>query len=169
MSPFITIARSLELRRVDTSFLLRGPSFCEVRAITFQVLRLFLYCFVFQFLNSTPNIYRAGQICFQMETVPNSDDVEYHWIGDAAASMVILFFHSDGRSSSDQLIWMHDLHKNLSNSDVHDVAIAVVEYTSTPKDCGILQLQQAAQALNWLVRDLSKKPRNVSPLKVCFW
>jgi hypothetical protein len=103
---------------------------------------------------------------FQPDTDVLSSGLKVHWLGSKTAEKVLLYFHGGGfvlSCSAGHFQWLFDLEKELSKS--HSFSVVLVSYTLAPHGQYPVQVQQAAEALQWLLTQQGRKPSNVSTLQ----
>lgn len=86
------------------------------------------------------------------------------WIGSKDAKKVLLYFHGGGYvggASPGHIKWIADLQKTCSKDK--SFSVVMVAYTLATPTSGRypIQLQEAAEALHWLIEKHGKKPSDV--------
>lgn len=116
---------------------------------------------------STDKTYleHAKKAKFQPETDVLESGLKLHWLGPKSAEKIIIHFHGGGYTlccSAGHVTWLFELQQELSKKTA-SVAVILVSYTLAPKGQYPLQLQQAAESLQHLLKK-GKKASNVSGL-----
>lgn len=106
----------------------------------------------------------AKQNSLQPETTALRSGLKLCWIGPKDAENVLLYFHGGGyinAASPGHMQWAAELQKTCSKPTRFSVVFAA--YTQATPDGGSypVQLQEAAEALHWLVETQNMKPSNV--------
>lgn len=100
---------------------------------------------------------------FQPDTDVLDSGMKVHWLGNKAADKVLVFYHGGGYAlpvSDGHLRWYYDLSKELSKKS--RISVVMPSYTLSPQGQYPVQLQQAAETLDFLINKLGKKPNDVS-------
>ena len=123
-----------------------------------------------QFLNKLGGSTESNYLTFskQADLAAETDVLEsglkLHWIGSRTAKKVILWFHGGGYAmacNEGHWKWLSALQKTLL-SEGKDVGIVVVGYTLAPKGQYPMQLREAAESLQWLMKKYEKGGEDVS-------
>lgn len=105
----------------------------------------------------------ARKQAFQPDTDVLSNGLKLFWLGTKSAENIILYCHGGGYSlscSPGHFAWLFDLQNELAKN--HSISAVMIGYTLAPHGQYPVQLQQAAESLDFLMQKLEKKPSNVS-------
>ncbi|KAF2716958.1 alpha/beta-hydrolase [Polychaeton citri CBS 116435] len=118
-------------------------------------------------LPSTEQCYLALAMSkgFQPETeVLHGSNARLHWLGSKNADKILLYFHGGGFSlpcSDAHFLWAFEVQQELNKGRESTFSIAFLNYTLAPEGQYPKQLQQAAEALEYLIEKGGKKPEDV--------
>lgn len=99
---------------------------------------------------------------FQPDTDVLESGTKVHWLGSKTADKVLVFFHGGGYAlpaSEFHLKWYFNLSKDLSKKT--KLSVIMPSYTLSPQGQYPLQLQQAAETLDFLINKKGKKPSDI--------
>ncbi|TKA70168.1 hypothetical protein B0A55_05822 [Friedmanniomyces simplex] len=85
-----------------------------------------------------------------------------HWLGPKLSRSTILFLHGGGfnlAASAGHVEWLWELKNDLAQQA--SISVVIPSYTLAPEGQYPLQLQQAAETLQWLVEKQGKSPGNI--------
>ncbi|OAA40634.1 lipase/thioesterase family protein [Metarhizium rileyi] len=107
--------------------------------------------------------YRQQVLSFNMaqHTVDLSHGAKGHWIGDADARHVLIWYHGGGfnlPALRGHLVYFMRLIQNRPNKDL---AVFFLTYTLAPTGQYPTQLRQAVEALRYIVAETRRRPSNV--------
>ncbi|KAK4506872.1 hypothetical protein PRZ48_000605 [Zasmidium cellare] len=113
---------------------------------------------------STEAIYLefAKKQGFQPDTDVLDSGMKVHWLGNKSAEKVLVFFHGGGYAlpaTEFHLVWYFNLSKDLSKKT--KISVIMPSYTLTPQAQYPVQLQQAAETLDFLINKQGKKPSDI--------
>lgn len=102
---------------------------------------------------------------FQPETtvLEGHGGLKLYWIGHKTAKKVLLYFHGGGyvlACSPGHYVWLWELQQALAKDA--SVSVVVVGYTLAPHGQYPKQLQEAVEALRWLLETQKYAPGDVS-------
>lgn len=120
---------------------------------------------------STTTVFRtvAKEERFEPVIHKTASGLEICWFGPKNAERVFLFYHGGGYAISASLghiKWLSMLQKDLSHNG-RSVAVVVPAYTLSSLGAYPLQLRQGVEALNWVLKDLGRKPSEVRKIIPC--
>ncbi|KAK3619502.1 hypothetical protein LTR56_024003 [Elasticomyces elasticus] len=97
---------------------------------------------------------------------PDTDVLEsglrVHWLGAKLSRTTILFLHGGGynlAATAGHFEWLWELKQDLGQQS--SISVVVPSYTLAPKGQYPLQLQQAAEVLQWLITKQGKSAGNI--------
>lgn len=99
---------------------------------------------------------------FEPDTDTLDSGLKVHWLGPKLSRSTILFLHGGGfnlAASNGHFEWLWELKNDLAQQA--SISVVVPSYTLAPKGQYPLQLQQAAEALQWLVTKQGKDPGKI--------
>ncbi|KAF2173052.1 hypothetical protein M409DRAFT_17002 [Zasmidium cellare ATCC 36951] len=99
---------------------------------------------------------------FQPDSDVLDSGMKVHWLGNKSAEKVLVFFHGGGYAvpaTEQHLIWYFNLSKDLSKKT--KLSVIMPSYTLSPQGQYPLQLQQAAETLDFLINKQGKKPSDI--------
>lgn len=99
---------------------------------------------------------------YEPDTDVLDSGLRVHWLGSKLAQSTILFLHGGGynlAANAGHFEWLWELKNDLAQQA--SISIVVPSYTLAPEGQYPLQLQQAAEMLQWLIAKQGKSPGNV--------
>ena len=99
---------------------------------------------------------------FQPDTTVLDSGLKLHWLGSKSADKILLYFHGGGyvgAANPGQFQWAYEVQNEVTKS--HSLSVVFLAYTLAPHGQYPKQLQQAAEALDWLLTTQKKKPSDV--------
>ncbi|PNS20941.1 hypothetical protein CAC42_2872 [Sphaceloma murrayae] len=113
---------------------------------------------------NTEKVYLDGakRLGFQPDTLMVKEGLRAHWIGNKGADRVILYFHGGGyvlAAGPGHVNWLHQ--QTCESYKAKPTSALMLSYALAPEAQYPTQLQQAAEALNWLLAQGGKRPSQI--------
>ncbi|KAJ4990073.1 alpha beta hydrolase fold protein [Stagonosporopsis vannaccii] len=117
-----------------------------------------------RYLTSTTCTPLYEEYCASQQLTPSTTTLpsgtQAHWLGDKAASKVLVYLHGGGYvlpCTSGHIAWLHDLQKKLEP----DVSALLLAYDLAPEQTYPTQLRQAVELLRHLTETEGRNPADI--------